>query len=396
MLIAYNTDAPIYHFPFATLGLIAINVFVWLWELTVDPSVIEPLILQHGAGLHPAQWITSNFLHAGLFHLLGNMAILWGFGLVIEGKLGWWRFLLVFFGIGIAECAIEQTLALGLPEGGSLGSSAVIFGLIAMALVWAPRNEISFVLVIFIRPIFFEMSIIAFAGLSVALQLIFWWLSPIAISTELMHLLGGAIGLLLGLLFLGLRWVDCEGWDAFSVWAGKHQNLDLDELRALDGPSRRPSKSRKPKPAAIPAAETDDALCQAALSKFNLLLDEGRGRDALFIHRAALEQFNRWQLPEPKLKRLMALLIREQHWDDVVPVAVEYLRTYPQRAVPVRLKLAEVLLRHLERPAQALHVLHKISGDSLDLPMSKYRARLEQLAQRMREDGVLEMATEDW
>ncbi len=57
--------------------------------------------LTHGEGLHPVQWVTNNFLHGRIFHLVGNMIFLWGFGLVVEGKLGWWRFLLVYMGIGI-------------------------------------------------------------------------------------------------------------------------------------------------------------------------------------------------------------------------------------------------------------------------------------------------------
>ena len=41
------------------------------------------------------------------------MVFLWGFGLVVEGKLGWWRFLLIYLAIGVTQCAFEQTIMLG-------------------------------------------------------------------------------------------------------------------------------------------------------------------------------------------------------------------------------------------------------------------------------------------
>jgi membrane associated rhomboid family serine protease len=104
MLLPWNTDAPIYHFPWATIGLIVVNTLVYFG--TLESETAEQWMLAYGQGLQPVQWITSNFMHAGLMHLAGNMIFLWGFGLVIEGKLGWWRFLIVYLGIGAIECAV--------------------------------------------------------------------------------------------------------------------------------------------------------------------------------------------------------------------------------------------------------------------------------------------------
>src|SRR5437879_9699033 len=100
MIIPWNTDAPIYHFPWATLGLIGVNTAVLGVLIASAPDIewIEPYLLTYGDGLHPVQWVTSAFIHAGIGHLVGNMIFLWAFGLVVEGKLGWWRFLLVYLG----------------------------------------------------------------------------------------------------------------------------------------------------------------------------------------------------------------------------------------------------------------------------------------------------------
>ena len=125
MLIPYSTDAPLYHLPIATVSLIVVNTLVFIPLATLEPEQVQayvvPWILSHGDGLHPLQWLTSNFIHGGFLHLLGNMFSLWAFGLVVEGKIGWWRFLAVYFGIGIVQCGIEQVLALGAAGGGSFG-----------------------------------------------------------------------------------------------------------------------------------------------------------------------------------------------------------------------------------------------------------------------------------
>ena len=137
MFFPYGTDAPIYHWPFTTVALIVVNALVLCAELA-SPEQVAPFILVFGDGLHPVQWITNNFLHAGPFHLVGNMLFLWSFGLVVEGKLGWYKTLAVYLGIGTVYGLIVQSLMLG-SSGGALGASGVIFGSMAMCLVWAPK-----------------------------------------------------------------------------------------------------------------------------------------------------------------------------------------------------------------------------------------------------------------
>ena len=84
-MIPYRTDAPIYYFPWATIGLILLNTVAFF--VVFSDAIEDPLewILVYGQGLHPIQWVSSNFIHGGLMHLAGNMFYLWGFGLVVEG-----------------------------------------------------------------------------------------------------------------------------------------------------------------------------------------------------------------------------------------------------------------------------------------------------------------------
>ena len=103
--VPYGTDAPIYHRPIITIAMIVINYIVYVM-LAASPfgsisETAEPYMLAIGSGLHPVQWLTNNFLHVGFFHFLGNMFFLWIFGLVIEGKIGPYKMLAVYLGIGV-------------------------------------------------------------------------------------------------------------------------------------------------------------------------------------------------------------------------------------------------------------------------------------------------------
>ncbi len=107
MIIPLGSDAPLYHRPFATLALMAINVLAYL---VVPRDAYQDYALVLGDGMHPLQWLTNNFLHTGFFHLAGNLIFLWTFGLVVEGKLGWWRFALVYLVLGVVESGAMQLL----------------------------------------------------------------------------------------------------------------------------------------------------------------------------------------------------------------------------------------------------------------------------------------------
>ena len=113
IILPITTDAPIYHWPRITVGLIATNVAIHLaWSYAPDPLAFEPYLLILGDGLHPMQWLSHNFLHADFLHLLGNMVFLWAYGIVVEGKVGWWPFLLIYLGIGIVHerryCSVQS------------------------------------------------------------------------------------------------------------------------------------------------------------------------------------------------------------------------------------------------------------------------------------------------
>ena len=156
LVIPTGTDAPIYHWPYATVGLIVLNVAMLFVvppvrsepTLDDDGEVIEGVesvtnferyALAIGDGrLHPVQWVTHNFLHYGILHLAGNMLWLYYLGTQIEFRRGSLRLLAMVLAIAVISNFVQYTLggmswrdgALSFPHNPNFGGmSGVVFGL---------------------------------------------------------------------------------------------------------------------------------------------------------------------------------------------------------------------------------------------------------------------------
>ncbi|MEM9701250.1 MAG: rhomboid family intramembrane serine protease, partial [Planctomycetota bacterium] len=283
MFIPVGTDAPIYHFPFATIGLIVANVGIHIGFNIYAPDTVygasglkQDWSLWFGEGLHPLQWVTSCFLHLGWLHLIGNMVFLWGFGIIVEGKLGWWRFLALYLAVGAIACGIEQTLLLhgywtppprsvmeerweeegfeeenvdeavelmyerlGTPDHFvALGASGAIFGLVAISMIWAPKNELDIMWLIWRFGGTFEVPILTFSLFYIGLEAAALAMRAsllgmeYAVSSAFLHTMGAAVGGAAGAFMLKKNWVDCENWDLFAVMNNTHGNRDAFESHA--------------------------------------------------------------------------------------------------------------------------------------------------------------------
>lgn len=387
-LFPYNTDAPVYYLPITTVALIVVNVLVFAGMMTVeDTGQLEPYLLEYSNGLHPVQWVTSAFMHAGIFHLLGNMLFLWPFGLVIEGKIGWWRFLLVYMGIAIGVCALEQTISIYTgEEGRSLGASSALYGLIAMSLVWAPKNDLICIMVYWIfyipRAVPISIPLLFFGIFYVLWELVAASLTGFALETPMLHLLGAVFGFPIAFAMLLTKRVDCEGWDVINVWKGEHgSSFKKEEIKPLATAEQR---------------EKDATRRAELLDKIRKLLAQDQGKLALKVLDQATS-LSEWRLPEKEHLALIAALHKQGAARQSIPLMVDFLARYPDRSERVRLKLGQVLIRDEQRPGQGLQVLAKLSGVILPEKLEQLRRRLIVEAKQQKAQGeIVELAPEDW
>ena len=374
MLIPYKTDSPIYYWPYATVGLMVANALCYF--VTDGGSAdFDSWLLAYGDGLHPLQWISSLFLHFGPMHLIGNMLFLWVFGLVVEGKVGWKKFLFIYFGLGIFQNVLEQGLMEFVPTDadGSGGASPVLFGLMAMAMIWAPKNDVQCYLVAVIRVFALDVSIWLVCAIYVVLQIVMAVWHQFEFGSEVLHLLGAMLGLLLGCVMVKRDWVDCENWDLFSVWQGQNKSTGLlEESRHVEpaaavkklsesGSFDFTAKAKKL------AAKVDDLI---AAKKFGSALRELRQLQHLVPNH---------QLREPQLGDLIRGLYRQKKWGDVVSLIDEFIERFPHNASGMRLRLAAILLEVDKRPKAALRAAEEVDESRLKPRQAKELAKTAEL-----------------
>jgi membrane associated rhomboid family serine protease len=132
--------------PFFTYGLVALNVVVFLVELSQpDPQAYlsqwGAVPSQVSAGQSLGTLVTSMFLHAGWAHLLGNMLFLFIFGDNVEDAFGHFKYLAFYLVCGIAAALTQVALAPG-SRVPSVGASGAISGVLAAYVVMFGNNRV--------------------------------------------------------------------------------------------------------------------------------------------------------------------------------------------------------------------------------------------------------------
>ncbi len=232
-MIPLRDDNPASTKPILTLALIAVNVLVFLYQLSLGPREGRLFVFQFGAipsvvfgpdrlpagvmVIPPAlSLVTSMFLHGGWMHLIGNMWYLWIFGNNIEDAMGRTRYLVFYFLSGLAASICHAYFNLGskIP---SIGASGAISGVLGAYLMLYPRAQ-----VLVLIPLGFFTRLLYIPAMFV---LGFWFLIQLFSGT-----LGGAQG-------GGVAWwAHIGGFIAGMVMVGAFKRR---EVRFFNPPHRR-------------------------------------------------------------------------------------------------------------------------------------------------------------
>src|SRR2546428_4802324 len=181
--------------PWVTWGLIAVNVIIFLYEVSLGPNApafmlaysVVPAALTHGIPQTslpgaPANLpfhtpdpvyltlITSMFLHAGWLHIGGNMLFLYIFGDNVEDRMGHLPYLVFYLFCGVIAGITQVAVDPGSPIP-SLGASGAIAGVLAAYLVLFPWARVRTIIFIFIFFTIVTLPAITLIGLWFLLQL---------------------------------------------------------------------------------------------------------------------------------------------------------------------------------------------------------------------------------
>jgi membrane associated rhomboid family serine protease len=164
-------------FPFVNYALIALNVLVFLYEVSLPGGQLQQFILTwgavpaaivHGAGQRPVPAVsvtttlpiyvtilTSMFIHASWLHLGGNMLYLWVFGDNVEDAFGHVRYVVFYLVCGVAA-SLAQIFVYPASAVPTVGASGAIAGVMGAYLVMFPRARVRtlVILVVFITIVY--------------------------------------------------------------------------------------------------------------------------------------------------------------------------------------------------------------------------------------------------
>jgi len=185
-MIPIGDSNPLRRTPMMNWLLIAANVGVFFYELTLSSRTLDRFFLTWGVipqnvlaalagplapgSLHVFETLlTSQFIHGGWLHLIGNMLFLYIFGDNIEDALGRLGYLAFYLMCGVAA-VLAQVFVLapfmGRHAVPTFGASGAIAGVLGAYLVLYPRNRVSVLLPVLLILIQFDLTEFVIIG---------WW-----------------------------------------------------------------------------------------------------------------------------------------------------------------------------------------------------------------------------
>jgi membrane associated rhomboid family serine protease len=200
-------------FPYVNYGLIVANFALFFYELTLStqPQIVRGVVhfvplrdawidewgvvprelmrFLHAPGQHSPdvllRLVTSQFIHAGWFHILGNMLFLWVFGDNVEDALGHVRYLFFYLACGIIA-GITQVLTNQDATVALVGASGAIAGVLGAYLLLYPGASVDVIILIIVIPLP--------ARVPAYLLMVVWFLTQVISVAPTAHATGGSGG----------------------------------------------------------------------------------------------------------------------------------------------------------------------------------------------------------
>ncbi|WP_319419099.1 rhomboid family intramembrane serine protease [Pleurocapsa sp. FMAR1] len=179
-MVPLKDENPIKIVPYITYILIAVNILVFIYELSLNSNQLD--IFFHLFAVVPKELtasfngvdvhqgipeivtpVTSQFLHAGFTHVGFNMLFLWIFGNNIEEELGRAKFVLFYLSCGVIA-VLAQWFFSAMSTVPSLGASGAIAGVMGAYILKFPQAKIVTVIPLGIFFPLFKIPAVYFLG----------------------------------------------------------------------------------------------------------------------------------------------------------------------------------------------------------------------------------------
>ncbi|MBE0477809.1 rhomboid family intramembrane serine protease [Candidatus Aerophobetes bacterium] len=171
--------------PYVNIFLILTNFALFFYEVSLDRWELTRFLYIYG--LVPERFFylsgegapfltlyfpffTSIFMHAGWFHILGNMLFLWIFGDNVEDEMGHFKYLIFYIlcglGAGFVHLFLNSTSSVP-----AVGASGAISGVMGAYMLLFPHSRIVTLFPIFFFFTFVEVSAFFFIAIWFIFQL---------------------------------------------------------------------------------------------------------------------------------------------------------------------------------------------------------------------------------
>ncbi|WPX08854.1 rhomboid family intramembrane serine protease [Anaerocellum danielii] len=186
--------------PFMTWTIILINVFVFLYQISLPPEAASQFVykysfvparftyyLEHGflvaITVSIGSILTSMFMHGSWMHLISNMWSLWLFGDNVEDRVGHFRFLIFYILSGLSASLTHWFFNIhsSIP---TVGASGAISGVMGAYFLMFPLSRIVTLIPLGFIPLFIEIPALFYLGI--------WFLSQV--SSGILELFGPVFG----------------------------------------------------------------------------------------------------------------------------------------------------------------------------------------------------------
>ena len=146
-MLPLRDDIPSSKRPVITYILIATNVFVFIYEMSLGRG-LQDFFISYGViptniltGNNLYTLFTSMFMHGGFWHILGNMLYLWIFGDNVEDVLGKFWFIVMYLLSGLIGSFAHILVSPGsvIP---TIGASGAVSGVLGCYLLLYPKARV--------------------------------------------------------------------------------------------------------------------------------------------------------------------------------------------------------------------------------------------------------------
>lgn len=232
IIIPIRTESDIHRTPLVNYALIGLNVLLYLAFSGLlsgtDATAFKTRVLAfHSNAPAMHQFFTYQFVHADIFHVLGNMLFLWVFGNHVNAKMGNLPYLMFYLAGGVFAAWGYALLAPGPSH--LIGASGAVAAVTTAYLALAPRSRVTVLVWLFIFIHFFEVRAMVVIGLKIIVwdNIVAPMLSGADSVAQSAHLAGYLFGFVSALGLLLLRALPRDQFDILAVWKRWNQRREF-------------------------------------------------------------------------------------------------------------------------------------------------------------------------